>query len=78
MDELLKLEEEVKTKLQEIGKNIKLEIPKNFGFVLLTFAFNAKGQLMYVSNAKREDVIEAMKEFIEKTKNNYGNDTEKY
>ena len=33
---------------------------------------------MYVSNANREDIVEAMKEFIEKTKENFGNDTGKY
>ena len=78
MEELEKLEEQVKEKLQDIGKMIKNELPEGFGFALLSFYFNAEGQLMYVSNAKREDVVKAMEEFIEKTKENYGNDTEKY
>ena len=34
--------------------------------------------MMYVSNANRKDVVNAMEEFIEKTKQNYGNDTGKY
>lgn len=33
---------------------------------------------MYVSNANRADVVNAMEEWIIKTKNNYGNDTGKY
>ncbi len=78
MEELNKLEEEVKAKLQDIGKMIKNELPEDFGFVLLSFHFNTEGQLMYVSNANRDDVIKAMEEFIEKTKQNYGNDTGKY
>lgn len=78
MNELEKIEEQVKGKLQDIGKMIKNELPEGFGFVLLSFYFNSEGQLMYVSNAKREDVVKAMEEFIEKTKKNYGNDTGKY
>ena len=34
--------------------------------------------MMYVSNANRDDVEKAMEEWIEKTRNSYGNDTEKY
>ena len=31
-----------------------------------------------ITNANRDDVVKAMEEFIEKTKNSYGNDTGKY
>ena len=71
-------EEIVKSKMQEIARKVKEELPEGFGFVVLAFKFNEKGQMIYTSNANREDVVEAMKEFIEKTKNNYGNDTGKY
>ena len=71
-------EEYLKNKMQDIAKKIKEELPENFGFVLLTYRHNSKGELIYVSNSNREDVVEAMKEFIEKTKNNYGNDIGKY
>lgn len=71
-------EEFVKGKLQGIAKKVEEDLPKNFGFVVLAFKFNEKGQLMYVSNDNRADVVNAMEEWIIKTKNNYGNDTGKY
>ena len=70
---------EVKAKLQMIAGKIASELPKGYGFCLLTFGFNGNGkELMYVSNANRGDIVEVMKEWIEKTKENYGNDTGKY
>ena len=33
---------------------------------------------MYVSNANRQDIVKAMKEWIKKTEENFGNDTGKY
>lgn len=71
-------EEFTKRKMQTIAKKVEKELPKGFGFVVLSFAFNSEGEMIYVSNANREDVIKAMKEFIMKTENNYGNDTGKY
>lgn len=71
-------EEIVKRKLQGIAQKVKADLPKDFGFVVLAFKFNEKGQLMYVSNADRLDVVKAMEEWIVNTKNNYGNDTGKY
>ena len=71
-------EEIVKGKLQGIAKKVEANLPKDFGFVVLTFKFNENGQLMYVSNANRSDVVKAMEEWIINTKNNYGNDTGKY
>ena len=75
------LEEEVKSRLQGIASNIKNELPAGIGFILLASPFNAKPnetEMMYVSNINREDVVKAMKEFIQKTENNFGNDTGKY
>lgn len=73
------LEEKVKEKMQDIARMIKSEIPKEFGFILLTFAHGSElGQMIYVSDSNREDVVNAMREFIEKTEENYGNDTGKY
>lgn len=73
------LEEKVKEKMQDIARMIKSEIPREFGFVLLTFAHESENGLMiYVSDSNREDVVKAMREFIEKTEENYGNDTGKY
>ena len=71
-------EEVVKRRMQSIAKKVDEELPDNFGFVVLAFKFNEKGEMIYVSNANREDVVKSMEEFIEKTKENYGNDTGKY
>lgn len=74
-------EEHIKGKLQNIAQNIDKELPEGFGFALLTFKFNAEpdtSALMYVSNANRGDIVKAMEEWIEKTKNSFGNDTGKY
>ena len=69
---------EVKKNLKNIADKIKEELPEGFGFALLTFEFNKEGQLMYISNADRLDIVRAMKEWIEKTESTYGNDTGKY
>lgn len=74
-------EEYIKGKLQNIAQNIDKELPEGFGFALLTFKFNTKpdtSELMYVSNADRQDIVKAMKEWIEKNENNFENDTGKY
>lgn len=71
-------EEIVKSKMQTIAKKVNDELPEGFGFVVLSFVFDNPGQMMYISNANRDDVVKAMEEFIQKTKNNYGNDTGKY
>ena len=74
-------EEYIKGKLQNIAQNIDKELPEGFGFALLTFKFNTKpdtSELMYVANADRQDIVKAMKEWIEKTENSFGNDTGKY
>jgi len=73
-------EEVVKSKLQDIAKNIDKELPDGFGFCLLAFKFDAKpntSEMMYVSNSDRQDNVRAMEEWIQKTKNNYGNYTKK-
>lgn len=73
------MEEEIlKSKMQQIAKKVEDELPNGFGFIVLAFKFNEQGQMMYVSNANRADVINSMKEFIEKTEKSYGNDTGKY
>ena len=80
MEDLNELQEQVKGKMQNIAREVEKQLPQGFGFVVLTFPFgeNAGNLLMYASNANREDVCKSMKEFIEKTENNYGNDTGKY
>lgn len=62
--------------LQKIANFTKENLPEGMGFVVLAFEFgmNAEGnRMLYVSNASREDVIDAMDEFKEKVqKDNFG------
>lgn len=39
---------------------------KGFGFTLLVFDWGDKGRMNYISNARREDMLTAMREFIAK------------
>lgn len=74
-------EEIVKGKMKTIAKKVDNELPEGFGFVVLAFKFNTipdTSQMMYVSNADRKDIVKAMKEWIKKTENTFGNDTGKY
>lgn len=72
--------EEIKSKMQTIAKKVDDELPKEFGFCVLVFPFGKTedGQMMYVSNADRLDIVKSMEEWIEKTKDTFGNDTGKY
>ena len=54
--------------LQDAAQQIEATIPDGFGFVLFTFGFSndsdKEGTMNYVSNARREDVINVLKEFL--------------
>lgn len=71
-------DELVKSKMQTIARKVDEELPKGYGFIVLGFKFDDAGEMIYVSNTDRQDVVKAMKEFIDKTESNYGNDTGKY
>ncbi len=73
-------DEIVKSRMQKIGKCVDGLLPNGYGFAVLAFKFGEeKGrEMMYVSNSNREDIVKAMKEWIRKTENNFGNDTGKY
>lgn len=74
------LDEVVKKRMNTIAKKVDDELPEGYGFCVLAFSFgDAEGrQLMYVANADRLDIVKAMEEWIEKTKDTFGNDTGKY
>lgn len=74
------LDEVVKKRMNTIAKKVDDELPEGYGFCVLAFRFgDAEGrQLMYVANADRLDIVKAMEEWIEKTKDTFGNDTGKY
>ena len=64
--------EELKEMLNMYGILLEKMLPENYGFTLLTYPHNEANRLYYVSNSNREDVVTAMKEFIEKTETTWG------
>jgi hypothetical protein len=60
-------EEEIRGKLQELGRFIKTQIPPEFGFILL---IGEKGEdedhkaLLYLASIERSDALQVMREFI--------------
>lgn len=57
---------DVRDRMQETAQAIAAHLPPNTGFVLLAFDLNGKpgSKMEYISNGRREDVIQAMKEWI--------------
>lgn len=60
--------EHVEFALRETADFIKQNgrLPMGMGFVLLMFDFGKNGNMFYISDAQREDVLNAMREFVEK------------
>lgn len=48
--------------MRALGDAIKAVIPENFGFALVIFPFSKPGTANYISNARREDMIKALRE----------------
>ena len=67
--------EEIEKILVDIGHRIGSQMPKGYGFMLQIFSYGEGGDLFYISSAQRGDIINVMKEFIEKYEEN--NDTGK-
>jgi len=74
----MSMEEQVKIHMKNLANMIEENVPDKWGFILMTYPHEREGELIYISNSNREDVVKALKEFIEKTENTYGNDTGKY
>lgn len=58
--------EEAEKALASIGKILKELCPAGMGFAFLLFDYGEEGDMFYCSSAQRDDMIKAMKEFIEK------------
>ena len=59
-------------KMQGLARFIKEELPPDWGFVLMTFPFgDPPSRMNYVSNGKREDIIPGLKEFIQRTEDQW-------
>ena len=52
--------------LTALAKALSEILGNEVGFVLLTFNFGDSGRANYVSNAKREDVLNVLREYVSK------------
>ena len=64
--ELKELEKEAREIGKLIDRGLKVAKGERIGFVLLLFDFGGSGNITYLSNGRREDMIEALKELIGK------------
>ena len=64
-------DEKVRADMQKLGRFLDNQLPYGWGFVFLAFPFGAGGRMNYIANAERADVVRAMYEFIEMTKEKY-------
>lgn len=56
---------EIEQKMKELAIRLKSEMPEGWGFTLLIFEFGGPGtSLFYISSAEREDMMNVMREFI--------------
>ena len=69
-------EELMREKLQAMARWIKEQLPsKDWGFILFAFTYGPLGNMLYVANAQRDDVVQALREFIAKNSpKEYGTD----
>jgi hypothetical protein len=58
----------VRRDLEALARHVDKQLPYGWGFVVLAFPFGAGGRMNYIANAERADVVRAMYEFIEATK----------
>jgi len=50
--------------MNDIAELINRVIPEGTGFTLLVFDYGGKGEMSYISNAERPEMLVALKEFI--------------
>ena len=64
----------IESALRELASHIKTQVPDGFGFTLLIFSYGQtglakegpEGSMFYISSAQRQDMVRAMKEFIQR------------
>jgi hypothetical protein len=65
-------EAKVVSDMQKLGRFVDAQLPYGWGFVVLAFPYGEGGRLNYIANAERNDVVRAMYEFIEQTRESWG------
>jgi len=56
--------DDIKEKLNDLGRLLKRQMPEGWGFALLMFTYGEQGSMAYLSSAPREDMLKAMQEFM--------------
>lgn len=62
--------EEVERKMQGIARAVEGMVPKGWGFAVLCFSYGENGFMNWVSNARREDMIKALRETADNLEKN--------
>ena len=57
---------EIQTTLRRLAELLNKDIPQGWGFMLMIFEFSPGNSLFYISNADRQKIINAMREFVKK------------
>jgi hypothetical protein len=57
---------------RSIGRTIAGVLPDGAGFTLVLFDFGADGNMTYLSNAQRADMVRMLEELIEKLRQSRG------
>jgi hypothetical protein len=65
---------DVESALRDIATQIRPQVPDGFGFTLLIFSYGRTGlrgegpagSMFYISSAQRDDMVKAMREFIQR------------
>lgn len=71
----MKINPEVSNMMQKIAQEVHTIVPEGKGFAVLVFDFDEpnamdpSGELHWVSNAERQDMIRAMQEFVRRESN---------
>lgn len=60
----VEIPDDVAEELGNIAHKIIEMLPKGWGFGLFLFTFGKDGTMTWISNARREDMIQALQEFI--------------
>lgn len=56
----------MKDTLNDMGAAIGLALPEGWGFTLMLFSYGENGELFYISSAERADVLNMLREFLQK------------
>lgn len=62
----------VRESMRRIAESIGSVTPEGFGFALLMFDIGKPGRMNYISNARRADMLRALKEFVASSEAEHG------